>query len=182
MDDIWPDTSHKERDAYYQAGHAVIALRESLEVVRVSIQNEDDASSWIDVTYPNLSQSRLTRSVTARSDAKSVIRALLAGPAAQSRYSFGAPSAHIALPDFNLADPELLEAEPIWYAIALATKISNDSPSLIHSLWKRVTRLIRGDEVWTAIEAVAKALLINGELAGCEVCDIANHALRSSGR
>jgi hypothetical protein len=182
MDDIWPDTSHKERDAYYQAGHAVFALREPLEVIRVSIQKEDDASSWIDVTYPNLSQSRLNRSATARSDAKSVIRALLAGPAAQSRYSFGTPPAHIALPDFNLADPELLEAEPIWYAIALATKISNDSPSLIRALWKRVAHLIQGDEVWAAIEAVAKALLINGELAGCEVRDIARHAVSNADR
>ena len=45
MNDIWPDMPRRERDAYYHAGHAVVALRESLEVVVVSIQEEDGASS-----------------------------------------------------------------------------------------------------------------------------------------
>ena len=178
VNDIWPDMSRKERDAYCQAGHAVVALRESLEVVQVSIQDKDGASSWIDVTYPSLAQSRLKRSVTARSDAKSVIRALLAGPIAQSRYSFGALPPDSALPDFNLADPTVFEQDVIWEAIALAGKISSDSPSLIRSLWRQVSRLIHGSEVWPAVDAVAHALLINGELTGWEVCNFANHALR----
>jgi hypothetical protein len=175
MDDVWPDIPpSKERDAYYQAGHAVIALRESLEVVQVSIQ--DTACSWIDVAYPNLSQSRLNRSETARSAAKSVIRALLAGPAAQSRYSFGTLPPDEPLPDFDLADQEMREQEAVWHAIALAGRISRDSPSLIRSLWRQVYRLIHGDEVWPAIEAVAKSLLLNGELAGCEIRDIVRFA------
>lgn len=178
MNDIWPDMPRRERDAYYQAGHAVVAVRESLEVVLVSIQGEDDASSWIDVRYPNLAQSRLARSVTARSDAKSVIRAMLAGPIAQSRYSFGALPPDSALQDFNLASPAVIEQQVIWEAIAISGKTSNDSPALFRSLWRQVSRAIHGDEIWPAIDAVAQALLINGELTGWEVCNFANHALR----
>jgi hypothetical protein len=175
MEDIWPDISpSKRRDAYYQAGHAVIALRESLEVIQVSIQ--DTNCCWIDVTYPDLNQLRLSTSETARSGAKSVIRALLAGPAAQSRYSFGTLPPDDPLPDFDLADREMLEHEAVWHAIALAGRISRDSPSLIRSLWRQVYRLIHGDEVWTAVEVVAQSLLLNGELAGCEIRDITRFA------
>jgi hypothetical protein len=181
MDDLWPQPCpSEERDAYYQAGHAVVALRESLDVVRVSI-TQDNGSSWIEVQYPNFSPSRLSRSVAARSEAKAVIRALLAGPATQLRYSFGSyPPGH-SLPEFDLASRYMIESEAVWRAIALAGKISNDGPSLVRSLWRRVNRLLQGDEIWPAIEAVAKALLINGELAGCEVSDIARHAMKASG-
>jgi hypothetical protein len=119
MDDNWLKISRsQERDAYYQAGHAVIALIESLDVVRLFM--EDDGSSWIDVRYPDLDQSRLSRSVRARSDAKSVIRALLAGPAAQMRYSFGTCNTGHALPDFDLGASYMVESEAVWRAISLA--------------------------------------------------------------
>jgi hypothetical protein len=164
-----------ERDAYYQAGHAVIALQEVLEVVRIII--EDDGSSWIEIRYPDLSQTRLTRSVRARSDAKAIIRTLLAGPAAQLRYSFGTCNPDYPLLDFDLGASHLVESEAVWRAISLAGRISKDSPSLIRSSWRRVNRLVQGDEIWRAIAAVANVLLINGELAGCEVCEIANSAM-----
>lgn len=176
LGDIWPEiSSSKERDAYYLAGQAVIALQESLEVAQISIQ--DPGFSWIDVIHPDLSRSRLSRSETTRSDAKSVIRALLAGPAAQSRYSFGTLPPDDPLPEFDLADAEMLEQEAVWHAIALAGKISEDSPSLIRSLWREVNGLIQRDEIWSAIDAVANTLLITGELAGCEVHDIVRYAM-----
>lgn len=173
--DIWPEIPpSKKRDAYFLAGQAVVALRESLEVVQVSIQ--DPGTSWIDVTHPDLSECRLSELARAHTDAKSVIRASLAGPASQSRYSFGTYPPDCPLPDFDLADREMLEDEAVWRAIALAGTISKDSPSLIRSLWKGVNGLIQGDEVWPAIEAVAQMLLITGELAGCEVHDIVRQA------
>ena len=101
---------------------------------------------------------------------------MLAGPIAQSRYSFGALPPDSALQDFNLANPAVCEQNVVWGAIALAGKISSHSPSLIRSLWRQVSRLIHGNEVWPAIDAVARALLLNGELTGQEVRDIANHA------
>ncbi len=172
MDDNWLRISRsRERDAYYQAGHAVIAILESLDVVRLFM--EDDGSSWIDVRYPDLGRPRLSRSVRARSDAKSVIRALLAGPAAQMRYSFGTCNAGHALPDFDLGACYMVDSEAVWRAISIAGGISKDSPSLISSQWRRASREIQRSETWVAIGAVANALLINGELAGCEVRDLA---------
>jgi hypothetical protein len=165
----------KVRAAYCQAGHAVIALQEALEVVRIFI--EDDGSSWIEVQYPDLSQSRLSRSVHARSDSKAVIRALLAGPAAQLRHSFGSCDPGYPLPDFGLGASHMVESEAVWWAISLAARISKDSPSFIRSSWRGVNQLVHRDNTWAAIRAVANALLINGELAGCEVRDIARFAI-----
>jgi len=181
MNEIWPDTSHKERDAYYQAGHAIVALRESLEVVQVSIEDQDNVvTSWIDLTYPNLDQARLNRSIATYTDTTSVIRALLAGPAALLRYSFGTCSQARHPTDFNLADPWMAEQEAFWRAISLAGKTSDDSPSLIRGLWREINCLIQGNEVWPAIEAVANMLLITDELTGYEVSEIARHALGSN--
>src|SRR6185312_14859194 len=123
MDEIWPDTSHKERGAFYQAGCAIVALRESLEVIRVSI--EDGAvTSWIDVVHPDLSRARLSSSITACADANSVIRALLAGPATLLRYSFGTYPQDGEPLAFNLADPWMAEQEAVWRAISVAGKVS----------------------------------------------------------
>ncbi len=180
MDDIWPDKGHKERDAYFQAGCAIVALRESLEVIRVTIDDPDDATtSWIDLTYPDFSRALTSGSVTAYTDAISVIRTALAGPATLLRYSFGTYPQDCHPPEFNLADPWMMKQEAAWRAIALAGKISKDSPSLVRSVWQEVTGIIQGDEVWPAIEAVAEILLLTGELAGCEIRDIARHAMGS---
>jgi len=168
MDDTWLKMVRcEERAAYYQAGHAIVALSEALEVVRLYI--EPDGSSWIDVRFPDLSQSRLSRSVRARLDAKSVIQTLLAGPAAKLRYRFGTPYPDAPLQEFDLLMPDMMESQAIWRAICLAGQISEDSPSLIRCLWRRVSRQIHQGATWAAIKAVANALLINGELAGCEV-------------
>ena len=181
MDEIWPDTSHKERGAFYQAGCAIVALRESLEVIRISIEDLDGAvTSWIDVVHPDLSRARLSRSITACADANSVIRALLAGPATLLRYSFGTYPQGCEPPAFNLADPWMAEQEAVWRAISVAGKISKNSPALIHSLWGEINGLIQGDEVWPAIEAVAHMLLITGELSGCEIREFTRRALSSS--
>jgi hypothetical protein len=69
-----------------------------------------------------------------------------------------------------------MEHEAAWRAISLAGMISSDGPMLIRSMWRRVDRLIQGDEVWPSIEAVAKSLLITGDLAGSEVREIARYA------
>jgi hypothetical protein len=178
MKDIWPDMSHLERDAHYQAGCAIVALRESLEVIRIYIDDDEGhPTSWIDVTHPNLSHRYLSRSATAQFEGKAVIRSLLAGPAALLRYSFGTYPRDCPLPEFNLADPWMAEQEAVWRAISLAGKISKDSPSLLRCLWKETNSLLQGDTVWPAIEAVAQVLLITGELAGCEIGEIARHTI-----
>jgi hypothetical protein len=76
----------------------------------------------------------------------------------------------------------MIENEAVSRNISLADRISRDSPALIRSSWRRVQRLIQGDEFWPAIEAVAKALLMNGELSGCEVRDIMRYATNARDR
>jgi hypothetical protein len=175
MRDIWPEPScFDKRNAYFEAGHAVIAWSESLEIDRVSIEPDGDAPSWIDIKEPDLREVRLRSSAQAQALAKSVIRALLAGPAAQSRYSFG-----WCTPEFNIGDRHLIDQETAWRAISIAGLIKSKG-ALIPVLWREVTTIIQQPEVWAAVEAVAAALLLNGELAGCEVDEIARHAMATA--
>jgi hypothetical protein len=178
-----PDEQHRARNtcedapnAHFEAGHAVIAWLEGLEVEQVSIEKEGDADSWIDVREPDLCPTRLRASNEARASAKSVIRGLLAGPAAQGRYSFGACAA-----DFDLTDRHMIDQSAIWRAVSLAGSFPDDGPALIPPLWREVTKTIQTPKVWAAIEAVAAALLRDRELAGCEVEEIAQHAMRVFG-
>jgi hypothetical protein len=129
--------------------------------VRVSIESEADASSWIEIQEPDLGNSTLKSSFVARSRAKSIIRALLAGPAAEMRYSFGTFPLDPSAVKFNLADRFVIEQQAVWRAIALAGKIAEDGPALIDALWREANVLIHGDTIWPAIDAVAGSLLIN---------------------
>ena len=176
MRDIWPEPScFDKRNAYFEAGHAVIAWSESLEIDRVSIEPDGDAPSWIDIKEPDLSEVRLRSSAKAQASAKSVIRALLAGPAVQSRYSFG-----WCTPEFNIADRHLIDQETASRAIAIAGAIKSQGRALVPDLWREVITVVQQPEVWAAIEAVAAALLLNRELAGCEVDEIARHAMATA--
>jgi hypothetical protein len=174
MTTIWPENScEDQRNAYYEAGHAVIAWLEGLEVEQVSIERDGDAESWINVCEPDLSRRRLRASSEARASARSVIRGLLAGPAAQGRYSFGA-----CIKEFDISDRHMIGQSAVWRAVSLAGSIVDDGPALIPPLWREVTKTIQTPKVWAAIEAVAAALLRDRELAGCEVEEIAQHAMR----
>ena len=180
-DSPWPDTScAKSRAAYYQAGHAVVALHESLEVACVWL--DDDAFDPMEVQHSYLSQLRLSGSIEARSDVEGVIRALLAGPAALLRYSFGIYSLDSPAPKFNLADRFLIRHEAVWRAVSLAATFYEDSPSIIHGAWQQVNHLVQDNETWSAIDAVANGILMNGELAGCEIADVSRHAMNLRGR
>ena len=53
MHAIWPHSPPCDsRNAFFEAGHAVIAWLHGLEIEQVSIGNMDDASSWIDIREP----------------------------------------------------------------------------------------------------------------------------------
>ena len=101
---------------------------------------------------------------------------MLAGPAAQMRYSFG----YYPM-EFNFSNRFLLNQETVWRAMSLAGKIAKDRPALIHTLWGEVMDTIGNAGTWAAVDAVAKSLLRSRELAGCEVCEIARHATERSG-
>jgi hypothetical protein len=176
MTAIWPEIScEDQRNAHYEAGHAVIAWLEGLEVEQVSIEREGDADSWIDVREPDLNQRRLRELSEARASARSVIRGLLAGPAAQGRYSFGA-----CTQEFNISDRHMIGQSAVWRAVSLAGSIADDGAALIPPLWREVTKTIQTPKVWAAIEAVAAALLRDRELAGCEVEEIAQCVMRGA--
>jgi hypothetical protein len=176
MNAIWPpDTPSDKRNAFFEAGHAVIAWREGLEIIQVSIEPGNDAASWIDVREPDISQSRLRTSSEARASAKSIIQGLLAGPASQKQYSTGACPAV-----FDIADMNILDQETVWRAISLAGSIDADGPAQIRFLWRKVVSTIQRPEIWDAVEAVAAALLRDHELAGSEVEEIAQYTIGRS--
>jgi hypothetical protein len=118
-EDVWPDIPcSKRRAAYCQAGHAAVALREAIEIIQISI--DDDATGWIDVRYPDLNDFPINGLTKVQARVNAVIRALLAGPAAQLRYSFGTYPADGPQPEFNLADRFTNEHDAVWKAVALA--------------------------------------------------------------
>jgi hypothetical protein len=161
------------RDAHFEAGHAIVAWLENLEIIRVSINRDGDASSWIEIREPVLSPSRLRSSPRVRRQVKSIIRGLLAGPASQQKYSFGACAR-----EFNIADRHLIDQETAWRAVSLAGALHADGPALLPSFWSEVTATIQTPEIWATVEAVAAALLGDRELAGCEVDEIARYAMK----
>jgi len=163
-----------ERKAFYEAGHAVIAWLEGLEIERVSINSEGDATSWIDVREPALPSPDRSASRDEWLAALSVIRGLIAGPAAMQHYSFGQTSA-----DFDLSNPRTNADPLIWRAIDLAGQIPGGQSAIVPNLWREVAASLAKPEVWAAVEAVAQALLRDRELAGCEVAEIAQHAMRT---
>jgi hypothetical protein len=176
MNTIWPrDTPSDKRNAFFEAGHAVIAWLEGLEIIQVSIESGDDAASWIDVREPDLSQSRLRTSSEARASAKSVIQGLLAGPVFQKQYSAGACPV-----EFDIADLNILGQETVWRAISLAGSVDADGPAQIRRLWRKVVRTIQRPEILEAVEAIAAALLRDRELAGSEIEEIAQYAMGRS--
>jgi hypothetical protein len=167
-----PSCAEQQR-AYFLAGHAVAAFLEGLEVVRLLVEPERDGSAWLDIREPDLTRVRLRSSDRARDQAKSVIRALLTGPAAQIRYSFGPHPI-----EFSLSNKYLLYQQTVWRAVALAGKFAEDGPALIHASWAQATILIQDRANWAAIDAVAEALLNGREVPGHEVYEIVRRATR----
>jgi hypothetical protein len=165
-----------ERNAFYEAGHAVIAWLEGLEIERVSINREGDAASWIDIREPVLPSSGRSISRGERSSALSVIRGLIAGLAAMQRYSFGGTAA-----EFDLSNPRTNADPLIWRAIDLAGQIPGGQCAIVPELWREVAATLAKPEVWAAVEAVAQALVRERKLAGCEVEDVARYAMHSFG-
>ena len=170
MDELCPKPNAEDaRDAYYEAGQAVMAWIEGFEVKQVSIDGEEGPS--IQVGHPAVADPDNRD----RNLALSVIRTLLAGAVAQQRYSFGDE-----IWGLDLANPHdcLLDQSVIWDAINLAGCIQDCGPAVLPRVWREAEATLYAPRVWAAVEAVAAALLHERELAGCEVSDIALHAMR----
>jgi hypothetical protein len=163
------------RTAYYQAGHATVAWLEGLYIEGMSIVAEGDVSGWIDIREPRLPKWNDHWTREDRQNGYSIVKSLLAGYAAQSRYSFGG-----ILPDLDLTHQDVIDDRAIWRAISLMGQIPNGPASSLCFLWRDLRQTLLAPGPWNAIEAIATALLQNEELAGSEIGPIATLAVGPS--
>jgi len=167
-------SSEAERAAFFIAGQAVNAWHEGLTVERISFFPESD-EVWVDVNEPAFPSADEPWRAGDYRNAKSVIRALLAGPAAQEYYSFGGCSDDLASGrDAFTAD------RVVWRALDLAGQMPARGP-VLPQLWREVRNFVESEEGRAAICVVAQMLLEYGELTGSEVSDFARHAMRRTG-
>lgn len=143
-----------ERDAFFLAGHAIGAWLEGFHVRRISVVPDNDATCWIEVDEPVLPTKGPFLLPKHRQSARSLIRALLAGPAALERYSFGVCCGDL------FACREILGVAGGWRAINLARRL--DSHSVEELLWRQTSRAINLSESWEQISFLATMLLERG--------------------
>jgi hypothetical protein len=164
--------SNIEQTAYFMAGHTVGAWLEDLEVERVAVLPNE---SWIDVVEPELPANGNIWRESDRAGAKSLIRALLFGPAARERYGWGRCGCDVE------TVRDYLGETVVWRAWNLARRLEIDRP-LLPSLWTQVARLIDRDDTWAAVTSLTDALLERSELDGTEVETILKDGLRTTRR
>jgi hypothetical protein len=152
---------------HWLAGRAVIATIEGLAVTKLSFELKKSEKCSITIREPHLAFSRSVSLDRVPEEVASVIRALLAGPAAGIRYGFG----YFPM-DFNLADPFVVGEQVVWRAICLAGKATYRSVDLIHFMWDDVVTATGDEKIWAAIEAVAQDLLAKRELSDFEILEI----------
>lgn len=140
---------------------------EGLLVLGLRFRPEED-DIWIDVSEPEFPRGRIALEDHVHA-AKSVIRALLAGLATQTRYSFGRCG------EYSFGSDEFWGEAAVWRAIDLAGRAKSRHP-MLRPLWTEVCALINRDDVWSAVERVAASLVACEELLGCEVEEIVQHS------
>lgn len=155
--------------AFFEAGHAIGACLEGISIERQYFYPEDE-EVWTDVAEPILRPGPIWKH-TDRATAKSLIRALLAGPAAQDRFSFGHAGSDLLGCRNNVFGENV-----VWRAIDLAGQIKTNVPQLA-PLWRQVSERMNQDDVWLAVTRVADSLFACRELAGCEIEEIVRYAL-----
>jgi len=158
-----------ERSAYYRAGPAVIATLLGLEVEAVSINADDECCSWIAIRKPLYGEMNCPVDRLAKF---SMLKVLLAGPAAKMRYSFGSVSA-----EFDPSNRHLVRDPAILRALNLAAELPQNGLSIISALWHGVGCSLAQTEVWSAVEGVVRALLNDREIAGSTVEEIVWHSM-----
>jgi hypothetical protein len=164
-----------ERAAFFIAGQAVVALSRELGI-RCAHLTKEGAGAWIDVEEPVLPRKTFLYGSDAF-NARRIIRALLAGPAAETADSFGRCCA-----SFDFSNSGNLAAPCVWRAISLAGQISDGRRAVLPGLWQEVQEFLFVDENWAAVTAVAESLIRDGELSGTEIAEIANTAISRSTR
>jgi len=165
-------TRNLERAAFFIAGQAFVARSEGFGVTRAVVVN-DGREAWIDVDHPRLSADGPLRGYDTI-NAHKIIRASLAGLAAQDAWGFGRCCRR-----FIFCDKTDFAEAAIWRAISLAGRI-DAGPPVLPPLWQEVQEYLFTDEHWAAVSAVAETLIRDGELSGTEIAEIANTAILRS--
>lgn len=161
-----------ERAAFLQAGHAVGACLYGIPVVRVSIIPTDGADSWIEVTEPMLPNFGTLIDERDRIAARALIVALLAGPAAGQRYSFGSSGTDMSSCRGLLTDP------CVWRAANLARRVGAGK-STLRLLWREAALIADQDDNWSVVNKLAMDLLCRREIDGEEVEQITGKWFRA---
>lgn len=157
-------TREYERNALYLAGQAVVARLEGLTVVGASISSDDEAA-YVEVSEPVLPETGALRGRN-RKAATSIIRALLAGIAADGKCS-----------TLDLMDPEFLGEDALIRATAMMRRITSNPARVLPGIWRGVTNAVSAPRTWAAITAVAELLLREGTASGPAIARVMDGAM-----
>lgn len=167
-------TREDARAAFYIAGQAVIAMIEGLTVTGATICGEDDEPAWINVEHYALPETGGLGGSN-RKEAESIIRASLAGIAAEDKDGYGKPRAVL-----NIKDPESMRDDAVFRAAGLARRITSRAGVVLPVLWREVAATVSAPRTWAGVTAVAELLLRDGTANGKAIARAADDAM--SGR
>jgi hypothetical protein len=164
-------TDDKQRVAYHEAAHAVVALLERVKVYSATIIPSDEAEGvtrhhnllygrgveW-DASHPN--RIRMER----------LVRMALAGPVADELRGV-----HDERTVIGPTDDEHCAAELVGYF----TGNTEETEAYLKLLWIQTRALLKRDPIWSQVTAVAEALLAHKTLSAKEIRGIARSVLRA---
>ena len=153
------------------AGHAVGCFLEGLEFSLISLDDGYGSGPFIDVSEPCFPSEGKQWSCNDLFQAEATVRALLSGPAAIEKFSFGSCSRHLTITN------DLLEDFDLWRAIDIAGAMPSSGP-VLPRLWHQVARTTNRLHVWDAIKCLSVVLAQVPELNGHEALSVIIQALR----
>lgn len=148
----------RERAAYHEAGHAIMADAYGRRVVRVSIVEDEDTKGRVERLNPRWMQGIVYNLTPYREIAlHKEIMVCLAGAAATGLHA-------------NYATWRGTEVDRAIAAdlVLRVTGEEQEAAALVNWLWIRTRNKLARPVVWPRVEAVATALLEHGELTGDE--------------
>jgi hypothetical protein len=159
-----------ERLAAYIAGQAVIAVIEGLIVSTACVARTSDGRGIVDIEGPAQIAFGACRSKNRRV-ADAIIRAMVAGFAAETRISSGQAVAG------DHRKPEEIRREAVFRAMGTDRNVPCDAARLFPRYWKEVSERVSTPPVWAAIMAVENFLLQGHSLSHGLIAAMVNRAI-----
>ena len=170
MNDTLFETKHDETlAAYREAGHATLAWLEGIKIRNVWLDGDEPAGLVIKVP------SMVDPKGKGRAAIMAMIRVMLAGPTAVETYRFGFSNGSTAENFFD--QYAQIDKQTFCKAAILASRIAEDGTAFTLDVRPHVELILTTRRIWSAVKAVAEALLANRELAGSEVQDLVQTAM-----